>query len=117
MILPQAAAGWYAYTAYDTVTEVFEESEPTDVLVPVADEFDVPAATATIRTGPGGLAAADPTSIAGGDADTRAGGGRAGRAEGGGEAPPRLAEARAGSTSCCSAPTRAPAAPACAPTR
>ena len=63
VILPQAAAGWYAYTAYDTVTEVFEESEPADVLVPVADEFDVPAATATIPSGPGGLAAADPTSI------------------------------------------------------
>ena len=43
VIVPQAAAGWYAYTAYDTVTEVFEEAEPTDVLLPVADEFDAPA--------------------------------------------------------------------------
>ncbi|MES1239635.1 MAG: hypothetical protein ABUL57_02100, partial [Chloroflexota bacterium] len=59
VILPQAAAGWYAYTAYDTVTEVFEESEPTDVLVPVADEFDAPIAT----TPGGGLAGGDPTSI------------------------------------------------------
>ena len=80
VILPQAAAGWYAYTAYDTVTEVFEASEPADVLVPVADEFDVPAATATIPSGPGGLAAADPDVHLGRDAHTRAGGGSARRA-------------------------------------
>lgn len=56
VILPQAAAAWYAYTAYDTVTEVFEESEPTDVLVPVADEFDAPAATtATPASGLAGV--------------------------------------------------------------
>ena len=62
VILPQAAAGWYAYTAYDTVTEVFEESEPTDVLVPVADEFDVPVEP---TTPPAGWPEADPTSVAG----------------------------------------------------
>ncbi len=59
VIVPQAAAGWYAYTAYDTVTEVFEEAEPTDVLVPVADEFDVPETPGT----PAGGLAADPSSI------------------------------------------------------
>ncbi len=64
VILPQAAAAWYAYTAYDTVTEVFEESEPTDVLVPVADEFDVPAETPA--TPSGGLAGGDPTLVSGG---------------------------------------------------
>ncbi len=60
VILPQAGVAWYAYTAYDTVTEVFEESEPTDVLVPVADQFDVSPAA---KIPAGGLAAADPTSI------------------------------------------------------
>ena len=93
VILPQAAAGWYAYTAYDTVTEVFEESEPADVLVPVADEFDVPAATATIPTWTRRAGRGRSDVHLGGDAYTRAGGGRAGRAEGGGEAPSRLAEA------------------------
>ena len=50
-----AAAGWYAYTAYDTVTEVFEQAEPTDVLEPVPDEFDVPDTS---------VPAADPASVA-----------------------------------------------------
>ncbi len=57
VLLPHAAAGWYVYTAYDTVTEVFEPAEPTDVLEPVPDEFDVPG-TATA-----GALAADPTSV------------------------------------------------------
>ncbi len=39
--IPHGAAAWYAYTAYDTVTAVFEEVEPTDVLEPLPDEFDV----------------------------------------------------------------------------
>ena len=57
VLVPHAAAGWYVYTAYDTVTTVFETAEPTDVLEPVPDEFDVPATTDA-----GGLAS-DPTSI------------------------------------------------------
>jgi LCP family protein required for cell wall assembly len=60
VLVPHAAAGWYVYTAYDTVTEVFEPDEPTDVLEPVPDEFDVPATTAA---GTGALAA-DPSSVA-----------------------------------------------------
>ncbi|MDX6377438.1 MAG: polyisoprenyl-teichoic acid--peptidoglycan teichoic acid transferase [Gaiellaceae bacterium] len=59
VLVPHTAAGWYAYTAYDTVTEVFEEAEPTDVLVPVADEFDAPLAGTTS----GGVLAADPASV------------------------------------------------------
>ena len=107
VVVPHAAAGWYAYTAYDTVTEVFEQAEPTDVLVPVPDEFDVPD-TDVPDDRPGVGRRRQPR--ARGD-----GGGP--RRERAGEEPPRVAEARAGSTSCCSAPTRAPAAPACAPTR
>jgi polyisoprenyl-teichoic acid--peptidoglycan teichoic acid transferase len=41
IVVPHAAAGWYTYTAYDTVTAVFQEAEPTDVLEPLPDEFDV----------------------------------------------------------------------------
>lgn len=50
VVVPQAAAGWYVYTAYDTVTTVFEDAEPTDVLPIEPDVFDEPAT-------------ADPTSV------------------------------------------------------
>ena len=111
VILPQAAAGWYAYTAYDTVTEVFEESEPTDVLVPVADEFDAPAATTPIR-GPraaGSRAAIRPRSrVSRGRPRTRPRRWRPRRRRR--RRTSRRGASAAGSTSCCSAPTPAPAA-------
>ena len=110
VIVPHAAAGWYVYTAYDTVTEVFEPAEPTDVLEPVPDEFDVPDAT----TGAGALAA-DPASIAVGQPDARA------RRPRRWPRRPRRTSRRGrsadASTSSCSAPTRARAGRACAPTR
>jgi LCP family protein required for cell wall assembly len=59
VVVPHAAAGWYAYTAYDTVTEVFAQAEPTDVLEPVPDEFDAPATA----DAPTGTLAADPSSV------------------------------------------------------
>jgi LCP family protein required for cell wall assembly len=56
-LVPHVAAGWYAYTAYSTVTDVFTDAEPSDNVAIEPDAFDL-ASTPTVPT-----VTADPGSV------------------------------------------------------